>query len=135
MSADRVYELIKEAIPGVKVYDAVVNDKIEDLPERYAVYYPDSGRAIAGDVAQTSNGEDLGWQVTCVAASAPGVAAGDLRWKAQWLARQIRDHLLANRITPGGGKVEHYHSEPAGRDETVSSRVLVYAVDKYSART
>lgn len=136
MSVDTIVTLVTEALPaGFKVFDGAVSLEPKDLPEKYAVIYPDTGRAVSGDAADTANGRVWSWQVTVVVIAPTLAAAADARWQATWAASAIRDHLTSRRLTPGGQKIKHPVSLQAARDEQIVSRIVLAAMDRYSAIT
>lgn len=136
MSLDRIVELVTAALPdGFRVYDGGVSDPVADLPGEYLVIYPDTPLAVTGDVADTPTGRAFAWQVTTVVIAADVKAIGDARWRASWISERLRDHLTARRLTPGGQKIKHSSSQPAARDEQITSRAVIAAMDRYTAIT
>ncbi|WP_104086564.1 hypothetical protein [Arthrobacter sp. GMC3] len=136
MSAqDSLLEMVKAAIPGIKVYDGIITDKEATLPARYAVLYAPPGLAVAGDVGVTASGRNYEWSITHVAAAPDAAAAGELRWQVQWAQKRVSDYLTARRLTAGGQKIQHIHAEPPSRDEQIPARVVLYASDKFQALT
>lgn len=123
--------LVREPIPEVQVFDAGVPDGHTDppLPQRYAVYWPTGGLAVAGNVAHTSTGRHVEFQINCVAPD---------RSMAHWMSDQVRDHIVDQRPIVAGlhcGLIVHSLSVPARRDEAVLARRVVVAVDRYELLT
>lgn len=128
---DETLARIEAILPGVTVFDSVAPNNVEEIPERYVVVYPETPRAVTGDVASTPNGDDFAFQVTCCASGTDTVK--DLGWTARWMAKKIRDSLTGSRPTPHAGKYRHLTSSTSGRDELIVSRTVVATMDRYRA--
>lgn len=126
---DAVLAVVRAAVP-VTVFDAMVPDPDGgDVPERYAVYYPDDGaRGLAPEdmrVALASTGERYRFQVSSVAPD---------RQMASWIARRIRDAITDATPAAEGymcGPIRHTLSAMPDRDETVLSKRSVMIADRY----
>jgi hypothetical protein len=124
---DAILALAKASIPAVTVFDSGAPDEnnTPDMPERYAVYWPDLGTPQAGGVCGTFTGGLYRWQLNFVAPD---------RAMAEWMALKVRDAILGiTPVIPGFscGQVQLPFSLPARRDEQVLSRRVVVAIDRY----
>ena len=124
---DAILAIITAAVPLVTVFDsgAPDEDSSEPIPERYAVFWPDTGTPEKGQVSNESTGRIYRWQVTAVAPD---------RGMAEWIATRIAAALEDLRPTIPGfscGQIDHTFSLPARRDEQVLSRRAIVAMDRY----
>lgn len=117
-----VLQTIRDALPGVDVYDAQV---LATPPGRYVVLWPDLGTRSADTVEHRSSSTLFRWQTTCVAPD---------REMAAWLAETVQDALVDTRLSVDGwspGLIEHTFGLPPSRDEAVLERPVVVAIDRY----
>jgi hypothetical protein len=124
---DALLALVAAAVPQVTVFDAGAPDEdgSEPVPERYAVFWPDSGTPEKGQVSNQSRGRIYRWQVTAVAPD---------RGMAEWIATKIAAALEDQRPSIPGfscGQIDHTFSLPVRRDEQVLSRRVIVAMDRY----
>lgn len=126
--ADAILDMIRDAVPGVTVYDGRVPDgpEQETPPERYVAVYLDPGTRTADNVAHESVATVHRWQTTCVAPD---------RGMAQWLADRVRDRLVDHQPSATGwnpGLIRHTFAQLPRPDEQVQERPVVTAVDQYA---
>ena len=125
---ETILDMVRDAVPGVAVYDGRVPDQHETPgvpPARYVVVYVNDPHRVAEDVGHTSSGGAVHWQVSCVAPD---------RAMASWLATTIRDAIVDVRPAAAGwscGLVEHSVSLRPRADEAVQERPAVLVVDQY----
>jgi len=124
---DDILTLMRDPIPTVTVFDSGAPDEnnTPDIPERYAVYWPDLGTPEAGAVCGTFTGGMYRWQMTYVAPD---------RGMAEWMANEIRVAVLGVKpFIPGFvcGQVQLPISLPARRDEQVLARRVVVLIDRF----
>lgn len=124
---DSILTLVRSPIPNVDVFDSGAPDEDEsvDIPERYAVYWPDIGTPQGGNVAGEFTGGLFRFQVNSVAPD---------RGMAEWIAAKIRGALVGvSPFIPGWqcGQILLPISLPARRDESILSRRLVVVTDRY----
>jgi hypothetical protein len=124
---DDILTLMRAPIPTITVFDSGAPDEnnTPDIPERYAVYWPDLGTPEAGAVCGTFTGGTYRWQMTYVAPD---------RGMAEWMANKVRAAVLGVKpFLPGFvcGQVQLPISLPARRDEQVLARRVVVIVDRF----
>lgn len=125
---DAVLELIRAPIPTVTVFDSGSpdeNTEAEEVPARYAIYWPDNGTPESGSVAGEFTGGLFRWQVNFVAPD---------RGMCEWMSSRVRRQLLGVRPRIPGwscGQIDLPFSLPARRDEQVLSRRVVVLIDRY----
>lgn len=128
---DVVLALIEAAVPGVVVFDSGVPDEDESVqvPDRYAVFWPDDGtRGLDPEnmrVATVSTGERFRFQVSSV---------GPDRQMAAWIARRIRDAITDAVPAVDGyscGPIRHTMTFSPVREEQVLARRAVLIADRY----
>lgn len=131
-TADRILELVREAVPSLTVYDGKV-PPVSQRPGRFVVVYIPPGVREAGNVAAVADRQRVSWQVTSLATGDDPAKINDLAWQARWAARRIRDHLVASRLHPAGSKVRHTLSSRQGDDDQLVTTQAVGMVDQYEA--
>jgi hypothetical protein len=124
---DDILTLMRAPIPTITVFDSGAPDEnnTPDIPERYAVYWPDLGTPEGGAVCGTFTGGTYRWQMTYVAPD---------RGMAEWMANKVRGAVLGVKpFLPGFvcGQVQLPISLPARRDEQVLSRRVVVVIDRF----
>lgn len=125
---DSILTLVRAPIPTVTVFDSGSpdeNTEPTEVPERYAVYWPDNGTPQSGGVCGQFTGGLYRWQLNFVAPD---------RGMCEWMADKVRGHILGKRpLFPGWscGQVQLPLSLPARRDEQVLSRRVVVLMDRY----
>lgn len=125
---DAILVLIRAPIPTITVFDSGApdeNTEAEQVPERYAVYWPDIGTPQGGGVCGQFTGGLFRWQLNFVAPR---------RDMAEWMASKVRAAILGtNPFIPGYqcGQIQLPLSLPAQRDEQVLSRRVVVLKDRY----
>jgi hypothetical protein len=123
---DDILKMMRAPIPTVTVYDSGAPDENNDpqVPERYAIYWPDIGTPEGGNVAGDFTGGMYRWQMTYVAPD---------RGMAEWMANKVRSVVGVRPFIPGFvcGQVQLPISLPARRDEQVLSRRVVVVIDRY----
>ena len=125
---DAVLELIQASVPSVTVFDGGVPDQDEsvEIPDRFAVYWPDIGTIENGQVSQDPTGELFRFQVNAVAPD---------RGMADWIARAIRDRIVTVKPRVSGyqcGRIQHEFSLPAQEDNQVLSKRRVLLISRYT---
>jgi hypothetical protein len=125
---DEVLELIRAPIPQVTVFDSGSpdeNTEPDQVPERYAVYWPDLGTPQGDSVCGEFTGGLYRWQLNFVAPR---------RDMAEWMALKVRTAILGETpLIPGWlcGQIQLPLTLPARRDEQVLSRRVVVLMDRY----
>lgn len=124
---DDILAMMRSPIPTVTVFDSGAPDENNDpdVPERYAVYWPDIGIPEGGNVAGEFTGGTYRWQMTYVAPD---------RGMAEWVANKVRSSVVGTRpFMPGFvcGQVLLPVSLPARRDEQILARRVVVVIDRY----
>lgn len=132
--ADRIVELVREAVPGVTVFDGDVPPADAARPDRYVVLWVPAGVREGRSVGPTHDRTRFHFRVTCAAYGDTIAEREHLAWQARWMASRIRDHLTRNRLTVGGTLIRHDDSQPPTRDEAVVARTALFATDGYTAR-
>ncbi|MFK5691281.1 hypothetical protein ACI3EY_16610 [Ornithinimicrobium sp. LYQ92] len=131
-AADRVLTLVREAVPTLTVFDSKV-PSVDQRPSRFVVVYIPPGLREAGNVGGVADRRRVTWQVTSLATGDDPGKINDLAWQARWAATKIRDHLVANRITPSGSLIGHTLSTRQGDDDQLVTTQAVGMVDQYEA--
>jgi hypothetical protein len=123
---DELLTVIRATMPAVTVFDSGAPDENNDtdVPERYAVYWPDIGTPEGGNVAGEFTGGTYRWQMTYVAPD---------RGMAEWMANEVRSLVGTRPFIPGFvcGQVLLPVSLPARRDEQVLARRVVVVIDRF----
>lgn len=125
---DAILALIRAPIPAVTVFDSGSpdeNTETEQIPQRYAVYWPDLGTPEGGNVAGEFTGGTYRWQLNFVAPD---------RGMCEWMVNKVRGHILGVKPFVSGwscGQIQLPLSLPVRRDEQVLSRRVVVAIDRY----
>lgn len=125
---DSVLGLVRAPVPTVTVFDSGApdeNTEPAEVPERYAVFWPDIGTPQSGGVCGEFTGGLFRWQLNFVAPD---------RGMAEWMAQEVRDAILGTQpFIPGWacGQIQLPLSLPARRDEQVLSRRVVVLMDRY----
>jgi len=125
---DDILELVRAPIPTVTVFDSGApdeNTEPDEIPERYAVYWPDIGTPQDGSVSGEFTGGLFRWQLNFVAPR---------RDMAEWMVLKVRTALLGTTpFIPGWscGQIDLPLTLPARRDEQVLARRVVVVMDRY----
>jgi hypothetical protein len=126
--ADGVLALVRAPVPMVTVFDSGVPDQDESvtIPDRFAVYWPDTGTIENSQVSMDPTGELFRFQVNAVAPD---------RGMADWIARTIRDGIVNVKPRIPGyqcGRIQHEFALPAQIDEQVLSKRRVLLINRYT---
>lgn len=125
---DSVLGLVRAPIPTVTVFDSGApdeNTEPSEVPERYAVFWPDIGTPQSDSVCGQFTGGLFRWQLNFVAPD---------RGMCEWMALKVRTALLGTNPHISGwscGQIQLPLSLPARRDEQVLSRRVVVLMDRY----
>jgi hypothetical protein len=125
---DSVLGLVRAAVPAVSVFDSGSpdeNTEPDQVPERYVVFWPDTGTPQGDSVCGEFTGGLFRWQLNFVAPD---------RGMAEWMSQKVRDSLLGDRPFIAGwscGQIQLPLTLPARRDEQVLSRRVVVLMDRY----
>jgi hypothetical protein len=125
---DAVLALIQGLPDMVRVFDSGVPDEDEStvIPDRFAVYWPDTGTVESSQVSMDPTGDLFRFQVNAVAPD---------RGMADWIARTVRDGIVGVKPRVPGyqcGRIQHEFSLPAQRDEQVLSKRRVLLISRYT---
>jgi hypothetical protein len=125
---DAVLALIQGLPDMVRVFDSGVPDEDEStvIPDRFAVYWPDSGAVENSSVGMDPTGDLFRFQVNAVAPD---------RGMADWIARTIRNGIVnVKPFVPGYqcGRIQHEFPLPAQIDEQVLSKRRVVLINRYT---
>lgn len=131
-AADRILELVREAVPNLTVYDGKA-PPVGERPGRFVVVYIPPGTREAGNVGGVADRRRLSWQVTSLATADDPAKINDIAWQARWAATRIRDHLVKSRVTPAGSLIGNVLSTVQGQDDQLVTTQAVGIVDQYEA--
>lgn len=132
--SDEFLARVKDAIPGVTVFDAQVPTNPDGTPaaDRYVVVYPDLGDLHAEAVTGAPEFITFRFKVVYVTR---GRQAD--RWTVEWLAGKVRDHVLGAQLDVEGwslGSVEPDGAWPVEKDEDDPSALVLFARDGFAVR-
>lgn len=125
---DAVLALIQDLPNMVHVFDSGVPDEDESfqVPDRFAVYWPDIGTVENSQVSMNPTGDLFRFQVNAVAPD---------RGMADWIARSVRAGIADVKPRVPGyqcGRIQHEFSLPAQIDEQVLSKRRVVLISRYT---
>lgn len=132
--AEVILGLIRDAIPGVRVYDGMPVSDLDDRPDRYVIAYIENPVATAGGADGRSVGRFLSWQTSVFANATNTSEVGLQARRARVVAARVRDHLVEHRLARHGGLIAHVGSSWAAPEEPIISRTAVAVHDQYEAR-
>lgn len=131
-AADRIIELVREAVPTLTVYDGKV-PPVAARPGRFVVVYLAPGVRERGNVGGRADRQRLSWQTSSMATADDPAKVQDIAWQARWASRRIRDYLIERRVHPAGSLIEHEMNTAQGTDDQLVTTVAVGIVDQFSA--
>lgn len=132
--AEAILALVRAAVPDLTVFDGKV-PPVAQRPGRFLVVYMPPGVREAGNAGDRADRVRISWQVTSLATADDPTKLKDIAWQARWAAARVRDHLVANRLTPAGSKVRHTLSSRQGDDDQLVTTQAFGVVDQYEALT
>lgn len=132
-TAERVLELVREAVPTRTVFDNKL-PPVEMRPQEFLVVYVTPGLREAGNIGEVADRQEVTWQVTSIATSDDPRQVNDLSWQARWAAERVRDHLVASRLVPSGSHIRHTLSTTQGDNDQLVTTQAAAVVDHYQAR-
>lgn len=129
-----VLRLVREAAGNVVVFDGMPAEKLEDRPERHVIV--DVSTPVADDsaVAPSFASENVVWRVRTIVRSGASYTQEDAAWGARWLSQRIRDHLVQQKLRPGGGRISHEYQSAISDDQAIVSHSAFIQVSGFEAR-
>lgn len=132
--AATVLALVKEALPGVQVYDGQPAGKLEDRPEVHLIL--DVNVPVLRDDSVTSARDAalVKWQVRTIVRTGGDVRREDAAWSARWHSRRLRDYLISRRLREGGQLIDHTVETGFINDQAMVSHTAQIQVSQYEAK-
>lgn len=129
-----VLALVREAVPGVKVYDGQPAAKLEDRPEVHLIVDVNVPALLDESISSARDSEIVKWQVRTIVRSGGEVTAEDAPWSARWHSQKVRDHLCTRRLQPGGQLIDHILQTGMVDDQAIVSHSTQIQVSQYEAK-
>lgn len=129
-----VMRLIREAVPGVKVYDGQPAAKLEDRPELHLIV--DINVPVLQDDSITSgrDAELVKFQVRTIVRSGGETTREDAAWVARWHSRKVRNYLVRQRLRSGGQLIDHVLQTGMVDDQAIVAHSTQIQVSQFEAR-
>ena len=132
--AQKVVDLVQEALPSVTVYDGQPAEKLEDRPEVHLIVDVNVPALLDESITSARDSEIVKWQVRTIVRSGESVKREDAAWSARWHSKKVRDYLVQRRLRPGGQLVAHTVQTGFVDDQAMASHSTQIQVSQYEAK-